>query len=223
MRKKRHGERPGKPRSRVSATTPIHAAAPHRVKPSRELFRRPPREVSFGCSNQHSELLHLRFTQNGIDVANTGQVNISDTVVSNNLGGIHISTNGAGRMLAALLRVQMNDNGSFGLSADGSGGTGALSVSVTDSQASNSNNGIGASGTLSGAGVIINRSAIVNNAASGLVTGPNGVIVVGNSTIGGNGTGVNATGGGAIVTNGNNSLVGNFTGAGTFSGPSPLQ
>lgn len=163
------------------------------------------------------------FTQNGIDIVNAGQANISDTVVSNNLGGIHISTNGAGRMLAALLRVQMNNNGAFGLSADASGGTGNVAVTVTDSQASNSNNGIGASGTLSAAGVIINRSAIVNNAANGLVTGPNGVIVVGNSTIGGNGTGVNASGGGAILTNGNNSLVGNFIGPGTFSGPLPLQ
>ena len=163
------------------------------------------------------------FTQNGIDIVNAGQANISDTVVFNNTGGIHIRTNGAGRMLAALLRVQMNDNSVFGLSADGSGGTGVVSVSVTDSQASNSNNGIGASGTLSSAGVIINRSAIVNNTANGLVTGPNGVIVVGNSTVQGNGTGVNASAGGAILTNGNNSLIGNFISNGSFSGPAPLQ
>jgi len=55
------------------------------------------------------------FTNNGIDVVSAGQANISDTVVSNNLGGIRISTSGAGNMLAALERVQLNNNGSFGL------------------------------------------------------------------------------------------------------------
>ena len=64
-------------------------------------------------------------------------------------------------MLAALYRVQMNNNSSFGLRADGSGGTGAVSVSFADGQASNSNNGILAAGNLGSAGVIINRSAIV--------------------------------------------------------------
>jgi hypothetical protein len=33
-------------------------------------------------------------------------------------------------MLAALLRVQMNKNGAFGLSADASGGTGNVAVTV---------------------------------------------------------------------------------------------
>jgi hypothetical protein len=101
------------------------------------------------------------FTSNGIDIVNAGQANMSDTVVSNNSGGIRISTNGAGRMLAALYRVQMNNNSSFGLRADGSGGTGAVSVSFADGQASNSNNGILAAGNLGSAGVIINRSAMV--------------------------------------------------------------
>jgi hypothetical protein len=75
-------------------------------------------------------------------------------------------------------------------------------------------------------GIIINRAAIVNNAANGLQTtasGQNGVIFVGNSTIAGNGTGVNASAGGVILTNGNNSITSNFISNGTFSGSLPLQ
>jgi hypothetical protein len=128
------------------------------------------------------------FTGNGIDILSAGQANISDTVVYNNLGGIRISTNGAGRMLAALHRVQMSNNSSFGLRAEGSGGTGAVSVSFTDGQASNSNNGVVAAGNLASAGIIIDRSAIVNNATNGLqatASGQAGVIVIGNSTVGG--------------------------------------
>jgi len=128
-------------------------------------------------------------------------------------------------MLAALHRVQINDNGSFGLRADGSGGTGAVSVGFSDGQASNSNNGVVAVGSnLASAGIVITRSAIVNNATNGLqATASGGVIVVGNSTVQGNGTGVNVSAGGQILTNGNNSLIGNFISNGTFSGPAPLQ
>jgi hypothetical protein len=166
------------------------------------------------------------FTQNGIDIVSAGQANISDTVVSNNLGGIRISTSGAGAMLAALERVQVNNHGSFGLRGDGSGGTGGVIIEFTDSQASNSNNGVVSAGNLGAVSIVINRAAIVNNATNGLQTtasGQNGVIVVGNSTIAGNGTGVNASAGGVILTNGNNSIISNFTSNGTFSGPLPLQ
>jgi hypothetical protein len=76
------------------------------------------------------------FTNNGIDIASAGQANISDTVLSNNFGGIRISTSGAGNMLAALERVQINNSGSFGLRGDGSGGTGAVTIEFTDSQVS---------------------------------------------------------------------------------------
>ncbi len=166
------------------------------------------------------------FTQNGIDIVSSGQANVSDTVVSNNLGGIRISTNGAGPMLAALERVQVNNNGSFGLRGDGSGGTGAVQIEFTDSQAANSNNGVVAAGNLANVGIIINRAAIVNNAANGLqttVAGQTGVIFVGNSTIAGNGTGVNAAAGSVILSNGNNLVGGNFLGNGTFTGSLPLQ
>jgi hypothetical protein len=166
------------------------------------------------------------FTNNGIDIASAGQANISDTVLSNNFGGIRISTSGAGNMLAALERVQINNSGSFGLRGDGSGGTGAVTIEFTDSQVSNSNNGVVSAGNLAAVGIIINRAAIVNNAANGLQTtasGQNGVIFVGNSTIAGNGTGVNASAGGVILTNGNNSITSNFISNGTFSGSLPLQ
>jgi hypothetical protein len=83
-----------------------------------------------------------------------------------------------------------------------------------------------AAGNLASAGIIIHRSAIVNNATIGLqatASGQGGVIVIGNSTIAGNGVGVGTSAGGAILTNGNSSLVGNFISNGSFSGPAPLQ
>jgi hypothetical protein len=164
------------------------------------------------------------FGNNGIDIISAGQANVSDTVVANSRGGIFVATSGAGRMLAALQRVQLNNNVSFGLRADGSGGTGPVSVTFTDSQAANSNTGIVAAGNLASVGIAINRSAIVNNGTSGLQatgSGQGSVIVVGNSAIAGNGVGVSVSAGGAILTNGNNSLA-NISN-GTFSGPLPLQ
>jgi hypothetical protein len=135
------------------------------------------------------------------NIVSAGQVNIADTVVFNNLGGIRISTSGAGNMLAALERVQVNNNGSFGLRGEGSGGAGAVVIEMTDSQAANNNNGVVSAGNIAAVGIVINRSAIVNNATNGLQTtasGQSGVIFVGNSTIAGNGTGVNASAGGVI-------------------------
>jgi hypothetical protein len=150
----------------------------------------------------------------GASQAYPNQVYITDTVVSNNETGIFVRTFGY-QMLVALLRVQMNNNLSWGLYA-GAG----THIAVTDSKASNNGVGVFAYST----NLIINRSAIVNNASSGVATWF-GNVIVGNSTIAGNGTGldVSATYGGAILTNGNNSLVGNFMSNGTFSGPSPLK
>jgi hypothetical protein len=161
------------------------------------------------------------FRDNGIEITGAGhQAHISDTVISNNGNdGIRVGATGPDGTLVALVRVQMNNHNNYGLMALPLGSFGAITVSVTDSQASNNGGGIFAYG----ASVIVNRSAIVNNNSwGGLLTWPEGVIVVGNSSIGGNSTGVDATQG-TILTNGNNSLIGNFISDGTFSGPAPLQ
>jgi Right handed beta helix region len=168
------------------------------------------------------------FTDSGIEIASPGQANIkiTDTVVHNNNSGIRIEANGAGRILVALLRVQINDNTWFGLRAlgRGLGSSGQVSVSVTDSQAANNRYGIEAYGNFTSAEVIINRSVIINNVVDGLQTSDPGVIVVGDSIIAWNGTGVDTTtAGGPIFTNGNNLLTDNWLGDGTFTGPALLK
>jgi hypothetical protein len=148
----------------------------------------------------------------GIEIAGAGQVQISDTIVSNNEVGIQVLSTAPNRLLAALLRVQMNNNFS-GLAVGYINGH----VSVMDGQAANNTWAIS-----SGDFVIINGSAIVNNFVG--LAPEAGPIVVGNSTIAGNEWGVDTTfGPGTVLTNGNNSLIGNFTSDGTFSGAAPLQ
>jgi hypothetical protein len=148
----------------------------------------------------------------GIEITGAGQVHIGDTIVSNNEVGIRVRSTAPNRVLAALLRVQINNNFT-GLGVGYSNGR----VSITDSQVANNSWGIASSDF-----VIINGSAIVNN-FTGLAPDA-GLIVVGNSTIAGNEWGVDTTfGPGTVLTNGNNSLISNFTSDGTFSGTAPLQ
>ena len=122
---------------------------------------------------------------------------VSDTVVASNGtgtsgGGIFIQPVGIGSAKASLVRVNATHN-VLGIRADGTGGTGGISVSITDSSS-------------------------VDNVFSGMtaftpVSGAITKMEISHSTSANNGTGLNANGGAATLRIGNSLVTGNTTGA----------
>jgi Right handed beta helix region len=150
----------------------------------------------------------ITFTSNA-----ASQLFVSDTVVSNNGGGILITTASAGSNLtqAILNRVQVESNG-FGIKVDTTGGTGTAPARLTvrDSVAAgNSGNGIWSTAPASGAAnslVMIDRTAAVNNATGVLMDGGNSAGLLNNSVVTGNNIGVSFTNGAALQSYKNNAI-----------------
>jgi hypothetical protein len=160
----------------------------------------------------------ITFTPNS-----TAQLLVSNTLLSNNGGGVLIGTSSAGAsaVLAVLNRIEVDSN-VFGIKFDGTGGTGAINATVRDSLvAGNSGNGIWATAPVgaSTSRVIVDRSAAVNNGTGVLVDGTPAAIILNNSLVTGNTTGVSAANSANLLTYKNNSI--NFsTGTdGTPTGP----
>jgi hypothetical protein len=156
----------------------------------------------------------IRFAPTG-----AGQLFVSDTVVTNNGtgkdgAGISIQPTGTGSAEAVLNRVQAYGN-TAGITADATGGTGAVKVSVRDSTTAGSgNNGIAAI-TAAGGGavtVFVDRASSVNNTVGVLSTGTaQAIVFISNSTFTGNGTGLSFTADGQLLSYKNNSINGNGT------------
>jgi hypothetical protein len=155
----------------------------------------------------------------------TSQLFVSDTIVSNNGGGILIAAAlaGAHGIVAVLNRVQVQNHATFGIKFDGTGGTGILDATVRDSvSAGNLSNGIWATAP-AGASVIhvlVDRSASVNNAGIGILSdGIRSQVILNNSVVTGNITGLSFTNGGTMPSLKNNAVTGNRGTDGTSSGP----
>jgi hypothetical protein len=156
----------------------------------------------------------------------TGKVYISDTVIAENGlpasgGGIVLRPTGTGVVRAVMNRVLVHDN-TYGIFADGMGGTGLVIMQIRDSQsAGNAFNGISAftSGSTALTSVTVDRSASTLNAGIGvLAQGTNAFVLLSDSTVLSNTTGLSAVGGGTILTYQDNHRTGNI-GDGAASGP----
>lgn len=155
----------------------------------------------------------------------TSQLFVSDTIVSNNGGGILIATAlaGAHGILAVLNRIQVENHATFGIKVDGSGGTGTITATVRDSvSAGNLSNGIWATAPTGASTIraLVDRSAAVNNAGIGILSdGPSSQVILSNSVVTGNVTGLSFTNGGTMPSLKNNAVAGNRGVDGTSSGP----
>lgn len=156
----------------------------------------------------------------------TAQLFVSDTVVSNNSGGIKVTTASAGAhgILAVLNRVQVENSATFGIKVDGTTGTGAISATVRDSiSAGNLSNGIWATAPSGGSPIrlLVDHSAAVNNAGAGvgiLSDGPATQVILNNSAVTGNVTGLIFTNSATMPSLKNNAVAGNRGTDGTSSG-----
>jgi hypothetical protein len=149
---------------------------------------------------------------------------ISDSGTGTVGGGIVVSPSGSGSARVIVERTTITNN-VFGIAVDGSGSTGGINMTVTDSVTSgNTQDGIIATTPGGGApiGIMVKNSKSVNNAFGIRSLGPNVTVRASNSTIIGNSTGLSFSGGGALLTFGNNEVQANGTN-GAFSGPVGLQ
>lgn len=125
---------------------------------------------------------------------------ISDTTVQNNRGnGIAIVASGQAGVGATLSKVNVSGNGA-GIYAIGA----SVSLTVTDSLATNGSYGI----AVNGATALI-RNSTINSNAVGVFADQGGIVRLGQSFVTGNGTGIAFSGGGQVQSFGNNSVAGN--------------
>lgn len=142
---------------------------------------------------------------------------VSDTVITSNGnatgssgGGIFINPTAGGSAQASLTRVNVVNN-MAGITADGTGSTGGISVSISDSTiAQNSGAGLTAYTPTGGAPVQMEivRSASANNHKGLDAGGAGAVLRIGYSTVTGNATGV-AIAGATTSSMGNNLIQDN--------------
>ena len=172
------------------------------------------------------------FSTNGIlfaPAAAGAKLLVTDTILGGNgtgtLGGGIIVKPQAGGTAQVVLNRVIADKNVFGIVADGSGSTGGINMTISDSVSSgNSQDGIIAVTQSGGApiGVMVTNTKSVNNAIGIRSIGPNVTVRVKNSDVMGNGTGLSFFGGGVLTTYGNNAVNANATN-GAFSGTIPLQ
>lgn len=154
---------------------------------------------------------------------------VTDTVLSNNGsgstgGGIVVNPQSGGTAQVVLNRVSVDKN-VFGIAADGTGSTGGINMTISDSVTSgNSQDGIIAVTPGGGApiGVLVTNTKSVNNAFGIRSIGPNVTVRAESSKMIGNSTGLSFSSGGALLTFGNNAVRTNGV-DGAFSGPVALQ
>lgn len=154
---------------------------------------------------------------------------VTDTSVTGNGsgsvgGGIVVKPSAGGFAQVTLNRVSVAKN-VFGIVADGTGSTGGINMTSTDSVSSNnSQDGILAVTPGGGApiGVYVKNTSSVNNAIGIRSIGPGVTVRVDQSSSIGNSTGLSFSGGGALLSAGNNMIRANGS-DGAFSGTVGLQ
>jgi hypothetical protein len=136
------------------------------------------------------------------------------------LDAMLVQVNSSGAVSVAIDRVAFYGNGHAGLVVGtGTNGTGAISVTATDSVAGN--NGVGfevvSSVTQSPIGVTLTRTIVANNNATGVeATGTNATLRLAQSTVVGNAAGYIAANGGTILSYGDNHIDANGSNTGTL-------
>ena len=111
----------------------------------------------------------------GAGSAATAAMAVENTTIINNAIGMSIKPSGGIAANVSLSRVKIDNNSGGGLSADGSGGTGAINVAIADSSTSlNAGNGITATGGPGGVTVNVMSVVAASNGAAGIQSNQSG-------------------------------------------------
>jgi hypothetical protein len=146
--------------------------------------------------------------------ANSLQLNITDTLLTNNSNGILILPTGSGTTGFAFERIRVENNPTQGIDVNGLSATGAITGLIRDSVVTGSGTGIAAITTPNNSSVVVSldHTNVANNSVVGISSIDGAAVILNNSTIQTNGTGLNANNGGAIFSYGNNPINGNQPG-----------
>ena len=163
----------------------------------------------------------------GAGSAATTAMAVENTTIINNTIGMSIMPSSGIAANVSLKRVKIDNNSGGGLSADGSGGTGAINVAIADSSTSlNAGNGITATGGPGGVTVNVMSVVAASNGAAGIQSNQSGggtaTVTVGSSTVYGNNIGIQSVGGGGLFSYLNTQVTANTTN-GSFTGTATLQ
>src|SRR6202030_2106429 len=147
---------------------------------------------------------------------------VQDTTILNNATGILIQPTGGIAANVRLRRLHIDNNSGDGLRVDGTGGSGAINVAITDSSANfNAGNGIDAVSGPGNATVDVMRIVAASNGSAGIQSNQAGggaaSVTVGSSLLRGNAIGIQSTRGASLLTYGNNHVTGNASN-GSFTG-----
>ena len=157
------------------------------------------------------------------------QLTVKNSVFVNNGigsagGGIVVRPEGSGNARVLIEGVTVG-HGIFGIAADGTGSTGGINMTISNSQISgNAQYGIVAATSAGGApiGLLVTNTKSANNTVGIGSFGPNVTVRVESSKITGNGTGLSFGSGGALLTAGNNTVEANGSN-GAFSSSYALK
>jgi hypothetical protein len=148
-----------------------------------------------------------------ISPSTSSSFSVSNTIASNNNGGITVEPAGAAAVTGLLSKVTANNNAARGILVEGESTTGAVNVTIVDSEASNNLRAGVAAGSNSFQGVtaVMARNVVASNNGTGLeALSTNAILRVAHSVVTGNGLGV-ANLGGAVFSYGDNDIDGNTT------------
>jgi hypothetical protein len=163
----------------------------------------------------------------GVGGANTALITVQNTTILGNATGILIQPTGGIAANVRLRRLHIDHNSGDGLRVDGTGGSGAINVAITDSSAIfNAGNGIDAVSGPGNATVDVMRVVAASNGSAGIQSNQAGggaaSVTVGNSLLRKNAIGIQATGGASLLGYGNNHVTGNASN-GSFTGGATPQ
>ncbi len=159
----------------------------------------------------------------GSGSAAIAEMDVQDTTSVANGGGILVKPTGGVAVRVGVRGVKLDSNTGGGLKADGTGGSGAITLAITDSSISlNGSNGINAVGSQANVTVTMTGVVVVANGLTGVQSGGTAAVTIGQSIVSDNTVGIAAVGGGTLLSVGNNQITANMTN-GSFSGSSGLQ
>jgi hypothetical protein len=155
----------------------------------------------------------ISFTPGGLSELYVSDSFITDNGAGSTGGGIIIRPIGTASTNAVLSQIHVENNVT-GILADGTGGTGALNLSIIDSTSVGSSFSGVIALTTAGHGtanVMVNGTTLSNNNTGVRSNGPTSTVRIGSSVVTGNNNGAVSSNGGTLQSYGNNQVNGNTT------------
>jgi hypothetical protein len=145
---------------------------------------------------------------------------VADSYIGDNGGsGVAVLTQSTGPVNASIERSVFQRN-TVSVNVDGSNGTGALNVAVTDSVAANSPSGIGfeafSATSHSATGLMLTRVTAAGNQSGVIASGSNATVWLAHSNVTANANGYVVSGSANILSYGDNYIDGNTTNTGSL-------